>query len=45
MRNKFGLLDTDMVTVISILSSQPKVENASVFGSRAKGNFKKGSDE
>jgi predicted nucleotidyltransferase len=44
MTNKFGLLASDIETIISVLSKQPKVENACIFGSRAKGNFKKGSD-
>lgn len=44
MRNKFGLLDTDMEAIVSVLSRQPKVNEAIIFGSRAKGNFKNGSD-
>lgn len=44
MKNKFGLLDTDVESIIKALSDQPKVETAYIFGSRAKGNFKNGSD-
>lgn len=44
MKNKFGLLDSDIETIIQTLSKYPKVEHAYIFGSRAKGNFKKGSD-
>ncbi len=44
MRNKLGLLDTDMEAIVSVLSRQPKVNEAIIFGSRAKGNFKNGSD-
>ena len=44
MKNRFGLLDSDMAAVIAVLSEQPKVESAFIFGSRAKGNFKNGSD-
>lgn len=44
MKNKFGLLDTDLESIIRILRNQSKVESASIFGSRAKGNFKNGSD-
>ncbi len=44
MKNKLGLLDTDMEAIVSVLSQQPKVEKAFVFGSRANGNFKNGSD-
>lgn len=45
MRNKFGLLDTDLEAVVSILSRHPKVDKAIIFGSRAKGNFKNGSTD
>lgn len=44
MRNRFGLSDTDTEAIISILSLLPKVDKAIIFGSRAKGNFKNGSD-
>lgn len=44
MKNKFGLLDTDLESIFKVLSDQPKVETAFIFGSRAKGNFKNGSD-
>ncbi len=44
MRNKFGLLDTDMNEIIKTLNEYAEVENALIFGSRAKGNFKNGSD-
>lgn len=44
MKNKFGLLDTDLESIIRILENQSKVESAFIFGSRAKGNFKIGSD-
>lgn len=44
MKNRFGLLLSDMESIISILKLQPKVEKAIVFGSRAKGNFKDSSD-
>jgi uncharacterized protein len=44
MKNKFGFLDSDLFAIRSILSEQPKVEKAYLFGSRAKGNFKNGSD-
>ena len=33
-----------MVIIIETLKKHPKVELASIFGSRAKGNFKNGSD-
>lgn len=44
MKNKFGLFDTDLESIIRILGNQSKVEGALIFGSRAKGNFKTGSD-
>lgn len=44
MKNKFGLLDADIHVIVSILSKQSKVDAAYIFGSRAKGNFKNGSD-
>ena len=44
MKNRFGLLDTEIETIIEALNKHPKVERAYIFGSRAKGNFKNGSD-
>lgn len=44
MKNKFGLLDEDMEAIISVMNKHTKVESACIFGSRAKGNFKNGSD-
>lgn len=44
MKNKFGLLDADIDNIIQVLSKYNKVESALIFGSRAKGNYKNGSD-
>ena len=44
MKNSFGLLDTDMEAIAAVLCQEPKVEKAFIFGSRAKGNFRNGSD-
>jgi predicted nucleotidyltransferase len=44
MKNKLGLVEGDLQEVISVLIQFPEVELASVFGSRAKGNYKTGSD-
>jgi uncharacterized protein len=44
MSNKFGLKERDLEDIISILQQQPQVESAVIFGSRAKGNYKNGSD-
>lgn len=40
----FGLKDSDLKTIIKILENYPQIEQALIFGSRAKGNFKPGSD-
>jgi uncharacterized protein len=44
MNIKLGLLESDLNKIISILREENKIERALIFGSRAKGNFKKGSD-
>lgn len=44
MKNSFGLLDADMIAIAAVLSQEPKVDQAYIFGSRARGNFKNGSD-
>ncbi len=43
-RNIFGLTDRDMKTFQGILKKYPDVQIVFVFGSRAKGNYKQGSD-
>lgn len=40
----FGLKDGDIEIIIAILKKYPQIEQALIFGSRAKGNFKSGSD-
>lgn len=40
----FGLRQQDLQEIAGILGRFPAVEEAILFGSRAKGNFKKGSD-
>ncbi len=42
--NKFGLTERDMQTIRDILKKYPEVITVWLFGSRAKGTFKKGSD-
>lgn len=44
MRVDFGLQDTDLAYIISVLGDFPEIEKAVIFGSRAKGNYKAGSD-
>lgn len=41
---KYGLLNTDIERIISIFKSNSKIENVILFGSRAIGNYKPGSD-
>ncbi len=43
-RNKYGLTERDMKTIISIFNSYPEVRQVNLFGSRAKGNYRFGSD-
>lgn len=44
MKNKFGLLDSDMTSIVEVISNHKQVDQAFLFGSRAKGNFRLGSD-
>ena len=44
MNNKFGLLQQDLDSIIDILKKQEAIEEALIFGSRAKNSYKKGSD-
>lgn len=41
---EFGLPDTTLKAIRTILSAFPMVERAVLYGSRAKGNFRPGSD-
>ena len=43
-RNRFGLTERDMETIQSIFMSYPEIREVHVFGSRAKGNYRLGSD-
>lgn len=40
----FGLLDRDMIYIHKALEHFEEIEKAIIFGSRAMGNYKKGSD-
>ena len=42
--NRFGISATSYELILSTLSDFPEIEKAIVFGSRAKGNYKHGSD-
>ena len=39
-----GLSEHDIAVVVSVLASYPQVEEGLIFGSRAKGNYRNGSD-
>lgn len=41
---EFGLSENTIATVRQILEGYPNVEKAMIYGSRAKGNYKNGSD-
>jgi predicted nucleotidyltransferase len=41
---EFGLSDQTCATIRQILAAYPQIEKAVLFGSRAKGNYKNGSD-
>jgi uncharacterized protein len=42
--NDFGLRESDLEIVLAILKEFPQVQEAIIFGSRAKGNHRNGSD-
>jgi predicted nucleotidyltransferase len=42
--NTFGLTERDMQTLTDIFQKYPEVKSVCLFGSRAKGTFKQGSD-
>ncbi|MGN6619148.1 MAG: nucleotidyltransferase family protein [Ilyomonas sp.] len=44
MHNTFGLKQGELEKIRSIISTEQNVEDAFIFGSRAKGNYKAGSD-
>ena len=41
---KFGLKDATIEKICGVLAAHPEVEKAVLYGSRAKGNYKNGSD-
>ena len=41
---EYGLSDRTLNTLYSIFQKYPDIKQAVIYGSRAKGNFKKGSD-
>lgn len=40
----FGLRESDLEYIVNVISRFDEIEKASIFGSRAKGNYKPGSD-
>lgn len=40
----FGLKESDMYYILNIIENFKEIEKAVIFGSRAKGNYKPGSD-
>lgn len=44
MNNNFGISDRSYRLIISLFRRFPEIEKAIIFGSRAMGNFKQGSD-
>ena len=44
MSNPFGISDHSYTLLIETLAKWPEIEEVILFGSRAKGNYKKGSD-
>ena len=44
MSDRFGLRDDDIAAIVAVLARYPSVQTAVIFGSRAKGNYKQGSD-
>jgi predicted nucleotidyltransferase len=41
---KYGLTDTTIAKIHGVFARFPEIEKAVLYGSRAKGNFKRGSD-
>lgn len=41
---EFGLSDQTLLKIRQVLASYPSIEKAVIYGSRAKGNYRQGSD-
>lgn len=41
---KFGLSDATLAKIHGVLAKHPRVQKAVIYGSRAKGNYQRGSD-
>lgn len=44
MNNEFGIYDNTFNLILDTLQKEPKVEKAAIYGSRAMGNYRTGSD-
>jgi len=44
MKRRFGLEETDIEDIRKVLARYPQVEKSVLYGSRAKGNYRNGSD-
>ena len=44
MNSRFGITEKSYNYIVSYLKTKPEIEAVILFGSRAKGNYKKGSD-
>jgi len=44
MNNNFGIYEKSYSLLINAIAEYPQIEKAIIFGSRAMGNYKKGSD-
>ncbi len=44
MNNRFGIYDKSFSLIVESFSKFPEIEKVLIFGSRAMGNYKKGSD-
>jgi predicted nucleotidyltransferase len=43
-KNKFGLSNQSLNSILSILLKHPQIKDVKIYGSRAIGNFREGSD-
>ena len=44
MNSHFGITEKSYNYIVAYLKTKPQIEKVILFGSRAKGNYKKGSD-
>jgi predicted nucleotidyltransferase len=44
MKNRFGISEKSYDLILAVIKNYPQIETVLIFGSRAKGNFRNGSD-